>query len=115
MTDVKIQKRKSKFIEGDKVIYEYAEINSPLFGVETRVEDVRVYSEREGYPLEVRYKLSTSFKVVSTFPPSYREPPVRNITAFFKRKLVREFKLKKATSNKRKRDDVALQLQKLKF
>lgn len=110
-----ILKRKSKFIEGDKVIYEYAEINSPLFGVETRVEDVRVYSEREGYPLEVRYKLSTSFKVVSTFPPSYREPPVGNITAFFKRKLVREFKLKKATSNKRKRDDVALQLQKLKF
>lgn len=93
-----ILKRKSKFIVGDKVIYEYTEINSPTFGVETRVEDIRVYPEQYGYPLEVRYKLSTEFKVVSTFPPSYRKPPVGNITAFFKRKWVRQFKLSKAAS-----------------
>ena len=110
-----ILKRKSKFLVGDKVIYEYAEINTPLFILETRVEDIRVFSEREGYPLKIKYSLSTDFKLLSTFPSSNMNPPLERIFAFFKTRWVRQFKLTKVASNKRKRDDVALQLQKLKF
>ena len=110
-----ILKRKSKFLVGDKVIYEYAEVNTPLFILETRVEDIRVFSEREGYPLKIKYSLSTDFKLLSTFPSSNMNPPLERIFAFFKTRWVRQFKLTKAASNKRKRDDVALQLQNLKF
>jgi len=110
-----ILKRKSKFLVGDKVIYEYAEINTPLFILETRVEDIRVFSEREGYPLKIKYSLSTEFEVLSTFPSSSMMPPLERIFAFFKTRWIRQFKLTKVASNKRKRDDVALQLQKLKF
>lgn len=110
-----ILKRKSKFLVGDKVIYEYAEINTPLFILETRVEDIRVFSEREGYPLKIKYSLSTEFKVLSTFPSSSMEPPIKRIFAFLNARWIRQFKLTKVASNKRKRDDVALQLQKLKF
>ena len=110
-----ILKRKSKFLVGDKVIYQYGEINTPLFIVETRVKDIRVYSEQEGHPLKIMYSLSTEFEVLSTFPSSSMEPPIKRIFAFLNARWIRQFKLTKVASNKRKRDDVALQLQKLKF
>jgi hypothetical protein len=100
-----ILKRKSKFLVGDKVIYEYAEINTPLFILETRVKEIHIYPEQEGYPLKIRYRLSTEFEVLSTFPSSSMDPPLERIFAFFKRTWVRQFKLTKVASNKRKRPE----------